>query len=326
MSWPLDPRSRREPAARRLPSDPRRRASDAPSLPPDPRARSRVPIDPRYANQPSTRAPADPRLRVQRPPPIRVDPRTVAPQGPRLPTDPRARPRVPIDPRYANHPPPGFQYNIGARPFGRPGRPLEADRRSRRDSEGVEGNARLTGTTAAVLFVLLAAEGFTILQIRPMLSAHVFIGMLLVPPVLLKMGSTMWRFGRYYMGAPEYRRKGPPPPLLRLLGPVVVILTVLVFASGILLLLGPLSMRSQFLFLHKASFVLWLGAMAVHVLGHFLDTARLAPRDLYYRTRRQVRGAGARQWTVAGSVVLGLLLAIVVVPYVGSWVFVGKVG
>ena len=190
-------------------------------------------------------------------------------------------------------------------------------RRRRRD--GVEANARLTGSTAAVLLVLLAAEGVTILSIRPLLSAHVFIGMLLLPPVLLKIGSTTWRFARYYLGDPEYRRKGAPPPLLRLLGPIVVVLTVTVLATGIALLLAPLSMRSTLLLLHKGSFVVWLIVMAVHVLGHLLDTARLAPRDWYHRTRRQVKGAGARQWLVASSIAVGLVLGAVMLPHVGTW-------
>lgn len=80
-----------------------------------------------------------------------------------------------------------------------------------RAADGVEANARLTGSTAAVLFVLLAAEGVTILRVRPLLSWHVFIGMLLVPPVALKIGTTSYRFVRYYRGSPAYRRKGPPP-------------------------------------------------------------------------------------------------------------------
>lgn len=83
--------------------------------------------------------------------------------------------------------------------------------RRRRGRPSVEANARLTGSTAAVLFVLLAAEGFTILQVRSLLAAHVFIGVLLVPPVLLKIGTTSYRFVRYNLGSPEYRRKGPPP-------------------------------------------------------------------------------------------------------------------
>jgi hypothetical protein len=174
----------------------------------------------------------------------------------------------------------------------------------------VESNARLTGTTAAVLLLLLAIEGVTVLRVRALLSWHVFVGMLLVPPMLLKIGSTTWRFARYYLRAPAYRRKGPPPPLLRLLGPVVVILTVVLLASGIALVLARHSMRHSLLFAHKASFVLWLGAMTVHVLGHLLDTARLAPLDWARRTRRDVAGATARQWALAASLVLGASLGI----------------
>jgi hypothetical protein len=187
-----------------------------------------------------------------------------------------------------------------------------------------ESNARLTASVAAVLIVLLAAEGFTILRVGRLLTPHVFIGMLLVPPVVLKMGSTMWRFGRYYTGDPEYRHKGPPLPLLRLLGPVVVILTLVVFGTGIVLLLGPRSLRSEMFQLHKLSFILWFGAMAIHVLGHIVETARVAPRDWMRRTRRQVDGASARQWALAASLVLGLILAVAVVPQVGPWLDGGR--
>jgi hypothetical protein len=57
-------------------------------------------------------------------------------------------------------------------------------------SGGVEGNARLTATTGVLLIVLLAVEGVTILFIRPLISMHVFVGLMLVPPVALKLGST----------------------------------------------------------------------------------------------------------------------------------------
>jgi cytochrome c biogenesis protein CcdA len=150
--------------------------------------------------------------------------------------------------------------------------------------------------------------------------------MLLVPPVLLKVGSTLWRFARYYGGAPEYRRKGPPPPLLRLLSPVVIVLTVAVFGTGVALMLGPLSWRSELLLLHKASFIAWLAVMSLHVLGHLLDTARLAPRDWLRRTRRQIDGAGTRQWALAASLALGLVLALLVVPKLGPWLVAGIAG
>jgi hypothetical protein len=197
-------------------------------------------------------------------------------------------------------------------------------RRRRRD--GAEANARLTGSTAAVLLVLLAAEGATILRIRPLLTPHVFIGMLLVPPVLLKMGSTIWRFARYYLGAPAYRRKGPPPVFLRLIGPVVIFLTFVVFATGIALLLCPASWRDRMLLAHKAGFIVWFAIMSFHVLGHLTDTSRLAPRDWLRRTRRQVDGAGLRQWTLAASVAVGFVMAAIVVPRVGPWLMVGHAG
>ena len=189
----------------------------------------------------------------------------------------------------------------------------------RHEDTSVEANARLTSSTAAVLFVLLAAEGFTILRVRALLSPHVFIGMLLVPLVVLKIGSTSYRFVRYYFGSPAYRRKGPPPLVLRMLGPFVVVLTLVVFGSGIALLLVRPPLRPSLLLLHKASFVLWFGAMAIHVLGHLVDTARLAPRDWMRRTRRDVAGAGLRQWAVVSSVVVGSLLGLLLLGQVRPW-------
>src|SRR5581483_2265710 len=129
---------------------------------------------------------------------------------------------------------------------------------------GVAGNERLTAATAIVLILLLAAEGVTILFLRQLFSAYVFIGMLLIPPVALKLGSTGWRFFRYYSGRAEYVRRGPPRLPLRLLAPLVVVSTIGVFATGVaLLVLGPGG--GIVLGLHKASFVVWLVVTGVHV-------------------------------------------------------------
>ncbi len=158
-----------------------------------------------------------------------------------------------------------------------------------RPARSVEGNARLTGLTSSVLFLLFMAEGVTVLRVHELLTPHVVIGMVMIPVVIVKMGSTLWRFARYYTGDPEYRRKGPPPVFLRLLGPFVVVLTVAVLGTGIALLFVPTADRSGWLFLHKATFVLWLGAMALHVLAHLLETANLTWNDLS-------RPHGARSW------------------------------
>lgn len=186
-------------------------------------------------------------------------------------------------------------------------------RAERRADAAVESNARLTGTAAAILLVLLAAEGATVLSTRRLLTPHVFIGMLLIPPIAVKIGSTMWRFARYYRGDAAYRRKGPPHWVLRVLGPFVVVLTVVLFASGIVVLVGPTSLHNQALFVHKASFVLWFGTMVIHVLGHLRDTARLAPLDLVRRNRRVIRGAGAREGLLAASLVVGVVVALAMV-------------
>jgi len=185
--------------------------------------------------------------------------------------------------------------------------------------DGVEANARLTASTSAVLFALLAAEGVTILRIRGLLSVHVFIGMLLIPPVLLKMGSTSYRFARYYLGSPAYRRDGPPPAVLRVIGPFAVVLTAVVLASGVALLLVRPTVRPSLLSLHKASFVLWFGVMGIHVLGHLSDTTRRASLDWMRRTRRRVAGAGVRQWALVSSLCAGGLLGWLLVSQVGQW-------
>src|SRR5882762_4505105 len=98
---------------------------------------------------------------------------------------------------------------------------------------GVEANARLTGYLGVVLVVLLAAELVTGLRFRQLLPAHAVIGFVLLPPVLLKLASVGYRFARYYAGDPRYRAAGPPRFVIRLLGPVIVLLTVVVLGTGI---------------------------------------------------------------------------------------------
>ena len=172
----------------------------------------------------------------------------------------------------------------------------------------VEGNARLTALTGGVLFVLLAAEGVTILRLRTLLPAHLFIGLLLVPPVALKMASTGRRFAGYYLDHPGFRRAGPPELLLRLLGPLVVVSTLAVFASGIELWLFGRRFGAIWIAAHKLSFVVWFGATAVHVLGHLGRTSDLAIREL--AGPGAVPGAITRRSMVGASVLLGVAIAL----------------
>src|ERR1700760_388894 len=155
---------------------------------------------------------------------------------------------------------------------------------------GVAGNARLTGAVAVALLVLLAAEGITIPFIGKWLGPHIFIGLMLIPPAALKLGSTGYRFARYYTHDEPYVRKGPPPTALRVLAPGVVLTTLAVFGTGVALLFtGPPS--NTLIFAHKVSFIAWVALMALHVLGHLLELPSLASAD----GRRDSRvGGGAR--------------------------------
>ncbi len=186
--------------------------------------------------------------------------------------------------------------------------------------DGVAGNSRLTGGMAVILLVLLAAEGATIPFIGSLLKPHILIGMLLIPPVALKLGSTGYRFVRYYTGKPSYVRKGPPPLILRLLAPGVVLSTVALFGTGVAaLLVGPPS--NTLLLAHKASFIVWVALMTMHVLGHLLEVPRLATPDWRRHGPREARlaGAGARIALLGASLLAGVALAAVSVSAAGPW-------
>jgi hypothetical protein len=187
-------------------------------------------------------------------------------------------------------------------------------------SPGVAGNARLTGAVAAALLVLLAAEGATIPFIGQLLGPHIFIGMLLIPPVLLKLGSTGYRFACYYSGNPAYQRKGPPNLALRVLAPGVVLTTLALFGTGVALLLaGPPSNTLRFA--HKLSFIAWVALMTIHVLGHVLEVPALALADWRHSGSRETRlaGAGARAMALGMAVLAGVALALVTYSAAGPW-------
>jgi hypothetical protein len=186
--------------------------------------------------------------------------------------------------------------------------------------DGVSGNARLTAAVAAALLVLLAAEGLTIPFIGQLLGPHIFIGMLLIPPVLLKMGSTGYRFARYYTGSATYVEKGPPQLPLRVLAPGVVLTTLALFGTGVALLLaGPPS--HTLIFAHKLAFIAWFALMAIHVLGHLLDLPALAFAD-WQRSRPDrplLAGARARTASLAVALLSGALLAFLSLRLAGGW-------
>jgi hypothetical protein len=186
--------------------------------------------------------------------------------------------------------------------------------------EGAAGNARLTAAVAVVLLILLAAEGATIPFIGSLLGPHIFIGMLLIPPVALKLASTGYRFARYYTGDPPYVQKGPPHIVLRLLAPGVVLTTVALFGTGVALLLaGPPG--NTLILVHKVSFIVWVALMTAHVLGHLLEVPVLVSADWRRAgpTEARLAGAGPRVLATGSAVLCGALLAGLTLSLARPW-------
>ena len=187
--------------------------------------------------------------------------------------------------------------------------------------DGVAGNARLTGAAAAALLVLLAAEGATIPFIGQLLGPHIFIGMLLIPPVLLKLGSTGYRFARYYTGKyPLCGARAPPLLVLRVLAPGVVLTTLALFGTGVALLIdGPPS--NTLIFAHKLSFIAWVALMTLHVLGHLLEVPSLASADWRRAGPAEARlaGAGLRTLSLTSAILAGVALAVLTYSAAQPW-------
>jgi hypothetical protein len=148
---------------------------------------------------------------------------------------------------------------------------------------------------------------------------HMFVGLLLIPPVLLKMGSTGYRFARYYTGSPAYRAKGPPMFVLRAIAPIVVASTVLVLASGIALMLAGPADRGTLLPIHKVSFIVWVAFTGLHVLGHLPGLAPLFRNEREAAAHRPAGQAG-RDLALAASVAAGVVLAVLLIPLFAPWI------
>lgn len=177
------------------------------------------------------------------------------------------------------------------------------------------GNERLTALTAVALLVLLAVEGVTIVWLRPLLAVHFFVGLLLIPPVALKLASTGYRFVRYYTGSADYRRRGPPHDLLRWTAPLVVLSTLTVLASGVwLLLAGPRS-RDALFPVHKISFIVWIMVTGVHVLGH----VAALPGAIAGEYRGPAPGRMWRGAALMVALAVGVTLAVSLVSHFHAW-------
>ena len=207
-----------------------------------------------------------------------------------------------------------------ARRFVIPGEPAKGSHKGK-----THANAKLTALAGLLIFLLLAIEGVTIPFIGQLFTVHAFIGWVLLPPILLKMVSTSYRFVMYYIGNPRYSKAGPPKPLLRILAPLIVISTTLLMWSGIeMVLIGPYSPDVRLWSgIHKGSFIIWFGLMTIHVLAYFTKAGSLALPELNRRPGAhsvRISGRTARIVLVTGSLVVGVLLGLFEWHLAAPWV------
>ncbi|HEY0530996.1 MAG TPA: hypothetical protein VGD29_05280 [Actinoplanes sp.] len=192
---------------------------------------------------------------------------------------------------------------------------------------GPAGNARLTAWTGVVLLTLLMAELFTLIDVGGLISWHLVIGVLLIPPALLKTASTGWRIVGYYLGRSPYRQAGPPPTVLRVLGPLVVATTLALLGSGLLLiLLGPATSRTvvvdafgqrvDWVTVHQAVFVAWAVVTGLHVLARLLPTWRLIGSRA---AAAPVPGGYRRAATLAVTALVAILTILLLWPTTAGW-------
>ena len=182
---------------------------------------------------------------------------------------------------------------------------------------GPDGNARLTAAVGLTLLVLSAIEYLTLLLgLQRFLSWHVFVGLVLIPPIALKLAATGWRFLRYYTRDEEYVRRGPPMTLMRLLAPLLVAATVVLVGTGVAFLVTD-QRGGLLLTLHAGSFAVWGVAVVLHVLAYLRIVLVEGLAD--WQPRHTWPGGDLRRALVLVSVAAGLALGLATYSAQSAW-------
>ena len=202
-----------------------------------------------------------------------------------------------------------------------PIRPVAAGR-IREGSGGVAGNERLTALAGAILLALILVELVTTVRLHALISVHVFVGVLLAGPLVIKFGSTGYRFVRYYTRSPAYVRRGPPRLALRVLAPALVVTTVTLIGSGIgLLVVGP-GQETPLLRLHALSTLIWIPLLAIHAVAYFPRVPHLVTEDWSApstATEPRQCGRELRLSANVGALLGGVIAAILLLPVATPW-------
>ncbi|HEX6554509.1 MAG TPA: hypothetical protein VF026_17210 [Ktedonobacteraceae bacterium] len=192
---------------------------------------------------------------------------------------------------------------------------------------GVVGNERLTALAGAVLLVLIVVELVSSASLHALLPIHIFVGVVLSGPLVVKIGSTFYRFLRYYTRSPAFVRRGPPRLPLRVLAPLLIVTTLVVMGSGIgLVVTGP-AQAGPLLPIHNLSALVWLSMIAIHVFAYIWRTPRLVADDWRKQSGRSlVPGRGLRLGVNLGALLAGAVAAILLFPGAAAWVVWSQTG
>jgi hypothetical protein len=195
---------------------------------------------------------------------------------------------------------------------------------------GPAGNARLTAWTGVLLLALVLAELITLLDVRGLISWHVGLGAALIPVAALKTATTSWRIVRYYTGQRDYRTAGPPPAVLRALGPLVVLGTLGVLASGVLLialgdrrsratLFTALGQRVDLVTVHQALFIVFAVTAGLHLLARAVRVVELVAGHRAAGGPGRVPGRGRRGAGLVLVLASAVLAVVLLLPLAAGW-------
>jgi hypothetical protein len=175
---------------------------------------------------------------------------------------------------------------------------------------GVVGNERMTAQAGALLLILSALVTATAGYAHGLLPIHIFVGVLFLGPLAEMLGTTGYRFLRFYTGAAAFVRRGRPRLALRILAPLLLVSTLLVVTSGLALLWAG----SGLLVLHVFTALFWLPIIALHAFAHTPSILRLIGDDWRAAIRGAMPGRALRLSVTLIALLAGVAAAVVVQP------------
>jgi hypothetical protein len=175
----------------------------------------------------------------------------------------------------------------------------------------------LVALSGLAILVLLPVPYLTAIALDLLWRVHFFSSLLLVPLLLVKLGGTGWRALRYYLRDREYRVDGPPHPMARLSAPVLVGSTLVLFVSGVVMMLDG-DRFAPWSTIHNGAAIVFTGALGLHLLAHLWDAPTEAAADVRglqaARAGLDVPGGRRRIAITVAAFALGLALAAVAMP------------